>query len=44
MNDFLVDFCLLLPNIALGLLFLAVTFVLIVHAFLYLKDRTWEGK
>lgn len=44
MNDFLVDFCLLLPNIALGLLFLAIALVLIVHVFLYLKDRTWGDK
>lgn len=39
MNDFLIDICLLFPNIALGFFFFVLAIMLIIHTVLYFKDN-----
>lgn len=39
MNDFLIDCCLLFPNIAFGFLMSVVAIVLIIHTILYFKEN-----
>ena len=39
MSDFLIDLCLLLPRISLGILLLSISVVLVLHAIFYTKNN-----